>query len=550
MVTTVSEAMVRCLEAEGVETIFGYPGVTICPFYDALSRSSIRHVLVRTEQNAGHAANGYARMTGKPAVCVVTSGPGATNLITGISTAYMDSIPMVIITGQVVSSLLGSDVFQEVDITGSVEAFIKHSYLVKDPKEIGRIFKEAFYIAGSGRPGPVLIDIPMDVQKMEIDFEYPEKAVIRSYKPSFKGHIGQINKAAAAIAKAERPLIVAGGGIFISGAEEALREFAHKTSIPVVNTLMGLGALEADDPLRLGMIGMHGVPPANYAVNQADVLILCGARVADRTIPNPGALSRQKTIIHMDIDPAEIGKNIGVDIPVVGDIKTILGQLAEVACETGTKDGLKVDSSRWSEWLETLDERQHTYHPDHGERRNYVNPKLFMHELYEKLPDDAIVVADVGQNQMWAANEFSVLHGRFLTSGGMGTMGYSLPCAIGAKAACPDRTTVSICGDGSFQMCFMELATECQHGIPVKTVVFTNNRLGMVREHQRVAWDNNLTAVFLDGSPDFAKLAEAYGIPSARIHLNDQIDLAIDSLIHSDGPFLLEVIVDPLEPTL
>ena len=546
MITTVSEAMVRCLEAEGVETIFGYPGATICPFYDALSRSNIRHVLVRTEQNAGHAANGYARMTGKPAVCVVTSGPGATNLITGISTAYMDSIPMVIITGQVVSSLLGSDVFQEVDITGSVEAFIKHSYLIKDPKDIGRIFKEAFHIAGTGRPGPVLIDIPMDVQKMEIDFSYPEKVSIRSYRPSFKGHIGQINKAAAAIAKAKRPLIVAGGGIFISKAEETLRNFVHKTNIPVVTTLMGIGALQPDDACALGMIGMHGVRPANYAVGQADVLILCGARVADRTIPNPEALARHKTIIHMDIDPAEIGKNIGVDIPVVGDIRMILSQLTDAACE----NGLAVDGSRWDEWWEELHHQQKEYRPDHGDRKNYVNPKLFMHALYQKLPEDAIIVADVGQNQMWAANEFSVKKGRFLTSGGMGTMGYSLPCAIGAKAACPERTTVSVCGDGSFQMCFMELATECQHNIPVKTVVFTNNRLGMVREHQRVAWDNNLTAVFLDGSPDFAKLAEAYGIPSARIHLNDQIELAIDSLIHSEGSFLLEVIVDPLESTL
>ncbi len=546
MKMTVSEAMVHCLEAEGIHTIFGYPGATICPFYDALSHSSIRHVLVRTEQNAGHAANGYARMTGKPAVCVVTSGPGATNLITGISTAYMDSIPLVIITGQVVSSLLGSDVFQEVDITGSVEPFIKHSFLVKNPDDIGRVFKEAFYIAGSGRPGPVLIDIPMDVQKMEVDFTYPEKAVIRSYRPSFKGHIGQINKAAAAIANAKRPLIIAGGGIFISRAEETLRQFVHKTQIPVVNTLMGIGAMRPDDPAQLGMIGMHGIRPANYAVHQADVLILCGARVADRTIPNPEALARHKTIIHMDIDPAEIGKNIGVDIPVVGDIRMILSQLTEAVNNSEPA----VDGSGWSDWREELKRQKEKYRPDHEERKGFVNPKLFMHELYSHLPDDSIVVADVGQNQMWAANEFSVKNGRFLTSGGMGTMGYSLPCAIGAKAACPDRTTVSICGDGSFQMCFMELATECQHHIPVKTVVFTNNRLGMVREHQRVAWDNNLTAVFLDGSPDFAKLAEAYGIPSARIHLDEQIDVAIDSLIHSEGPFLLEVIVDPLEPTL
>ena len=546
MKMTVSEAMVRCLEAEGISKIFGYPGATICPFYDALSHSSVSHILVRTEQNAGHAANGYARMTGKPAVCVVTSGPGATNLITGISTAYMDSIPMVIITGQVDSSLLGSDVFQEVDITGSVAPFIKHSYLVKNPSDIGRVFKEAFYIAGTGRPGPVLIDIPMDVQKAEIDFEYPEKAVIRSYRPSFKGHIGQINKAVAAIKQAKRPLIIAGGGIFISRAEETLREFAHKTNIPVVNTLMGIGAMSPGDDNQLGMIGIHGIRPANYAVNQADVLILCGARVADRTIPNPEALARHKTIIHMDIDPAEIGKNIGVDIPVVGDIKTILTQLIEAVDASDTFQA----ECNWKDWWDELHHQKSEYHPDHGERNGYVNPKTFMHELYSHLPEDAIVVADVGQNQMWAANEFSVRKGRFLTSGGMGTMGYSLPCAIGAKSACPDRMTVSVCGDGSFQMCFMELATECQHGIPIKTIVFTNNRLGMVREHQRVAWDNNLTAVFLDGSPDFAKLAQAYGIPSTRIHSDEQIDVAINSLIHSEGPFLLEVIVDPLEPTL
>lgn len=542
MITTVSQAMVKCLEAEGVEVLFGYPGATICPFYDALSHSDIRHVLVRTEQNAGHAANGYARMTGKPAVCVVTSGPGATNLITGISTAYMDSIPMVIITGQVVSNLLGSDVFQEVDITGAVEPFIKHSYLLKDPSQVGRVFKEAFYIAGTGRPGPVLIDIPMDVQKMEVDFEYPKEVNVRSYKPTSKGHAGQIKKAAAAIAEAKRPLIVAGGGIFSAGADKELLAFAEKAQIPVANTLMGIGAISADSPLRLGMIGMHGIKPANYAVRQADLLILAGSRVADRAIPFPEVVARHKTVIHMDIDPAEIGKNLGVDIPVVGDIGQILTQLTE-AFEPES-------SANWQDWLEELRGVQKKHKHDYGPRDGYVNPKLLMNRLNAMADDDAIIVSDVGQNQMWSANEFAVKHGRFLTSGGMGTMGYSLPAAMGAKAACPGRQTISVCGDGSFQMCLMELATLVQHRLPVKTVVFSNNRLGMVREHQTVSYDNNLTAVFLDGSPDFAKLAAAYGIPSLRIRDNSEIDAAVEALLQAEGPFLLEAMVDPLETTL
>ena len=539
---TVSQAMVSCLEQEGIRQIFGYPGATICPFYDALSRSDIRHVLVRTEQNAGHAANGYARMTGKPAVCVVTSGPGATNLITGISTAYMDSIPMVIITGQVVSNLLGSDVFQEVDITGACEPFIKHSYLLKDPTQVARVFKEAFYIAGTGRPGPVLIDVPMDVQKMEVDFSYPTEVSIRSYKPSSKGHPGQIKKAAAAIAEARHPVIIAGGGVFSAGAEKELLAFSQKTRIPVVNTLMGIGAVPSDYDLRLGMIGMHGVRHANYAVHQADLLILAGSRVADRAIPSPTVLARQKKIIHMDIDPAEIGKNLGVDIPVVGDIRLMLSQLTE-----------EIDaavSENWQDWLEELNGVRQKVHPDYGPRDGYVNPKLLMHQLNQRADRNAIIVSDVGQNQMWSANEFAIPQGRFLTSGGMGTMGYSLPAAMGANAACPDRQTIAVCGDGSFQMCSMELATLVQHRLPVKIVVFSNNRLGMVREHQTVAYDNNLTAVFLDGSPDFAKLAAAYQIPSVRIHENSEIDDALTRLLEAEGPFLLEAMVDPLETTL
>ncbi len=536
---SVSQAIVTCLEREGVKVVFGYPGAAICPFYDALTQSDIRHILVRTEQNAGHAANGYARMTGKPGVCVVTSGPGATNLITGISTAYMDSIPLVIITGQVSSELLGRDVFQEVDITGSVEPFIKHSYLVKDPSQIGRIFKEAFYIAGTGRPGPVLVDIPMDIQKAMIDFSYPKEVRIRSYKPSTKGHVGQIRKAAEVIRKAKRPLICAGGGVFGAKATDELLTFSKKTRLPLVHTMMGISAVPADYPLDYGMIGMHGVKPANYAINHADVLILVGSRVGDRSVPNPDSISSKKTVIHIDIDPAEIGKNVEATIPVVGDVRLILKQLTDEMKETD-----------FGRWIDELNEVQVTTQCDLSDRLNAVNPKLFVHKLSEKVAQKSVLVADVGQNQIWAANGFAFKDGRFLTSGGMGTMGYSVPAAMGAKLASPDREVIAICGDGSFQMSSMELATLCQHQIPVKIIVMCNNRLGMVRELQAKQYENNLAAVFLDGSPDFVKLAEAYRIPAMRIDSDGEIDGAIDALLQAKDQFLLEVTVDPLESTL
>ena len=536
---SVSQAIVTCLEREGVKVVFGYPGAAICPFYDALTQSDIRHILVRTEQNAGHAANGYARMTGKPGVCVVTSGPGATNLITGISTAYMDSIPLVIITGQVSSELLGRDVFQEVDITGSVEPFIKHSYLVKDPSQIGRIFKEAFYIAGTGRPGPVLVDIPMDIQKAMIDFSYPKEVRIRSYKPSTKGHVGQIRKAAEVIRKAKRPLICAGGGVFGAKATDELLTFSKKTRLPLVHTMMGISAVPADYPLDYGMNGMHGVKPANYAINHADVLILVGSRVGDRSVPNPDSISSKKTVIHIDIDPAEIGKNVEATIPVVGDVRLILKQLTDEMKETD-----------FGRWIDELNEVQVTTQCDLSDRLNSVNPKLFVHKLSEKVAQKSVLVADVGQNQIWAANGFAFKDGRFLTSGGMGTMGYSVPAAMGAKLASPDREVIAICGDGSFQMSSMELATLCQHQIPVKIIVMCNNRLGMVRELQAKQYENNLAAVFLDGSPDFVKLAEAYRIPAMRIDSDGEIDGAIDALLQAKDQFLLEVTVDPLESTL
>lgn len=535
---TVAKAMTECLAAEGITTVFGYPGAAICPFYDELENTDIRHILVRHEVNGGHAASGYARITGKPAVAIATSGPGALNLITAIATAYMDSVPMVVITGQVNSDQIGRDVFQEADITGSAEPFVKHSYLLKRPEDTAEVFKRAFYIAGTGRRGPVLIDVPFDVQKAEIDFEYPETVDIRSYRPSSTGNGNQIKRAAAAIAASKKPLILAGGGLFTGNAAELMRKFAEHTDIPVVSTMMGLGAMPTNDPQFFGMLGMHGCKAANTAVNSCDTLILLGARVGDRAI----AAMKQRddlTVIHVDIDPAEIGKNLNVDIPIVGDLTLVLEQLLDVV-----KGG--ADFSDWKRELDSYREDK----PAEPAPDGYVNPKFFIKTLDKYLPDNAVVVADVGQNQFWTARNITINGGRFLSSGGMGTMGYSLPAAIGAKLADPSREVIAVCGDGSFQMQMMELATAVQHNVPVKVIVMRNNYLGMVRELQERAYDNRLTAVSLDGSPCFTKLADAYGIDNELVDSPDKTDAAIQRLISSDKPYLIEVAVEEYEKTI
>ena len=534
---TVAKAMTECLAAEGISTVFGYPGAAICPFYDELYKTDIRHILVRHEVNGGHAASGYARITGKPAVAIATSGPGALNLITAIATAYMDSVPMVVITGQVNSDQIGRDVFQEADITGSAEPFVKHSYLLKRPEDTAEVFKRAFYIAGTGRRGPVLIDVPFDVQKAEIDFEYPDTVDIRSYRPSSTGNGNQIKRAAAQLASAKKPLILAGGGLFTGDAVNLMRKFAEHTDIPVVSTMMGLGAMPTNSPLFYGMLGMHGCKAANTAVNSCDTLVLLGARVGDRAI----AAMKQRddlTVIHVDIDPAEIGKNLDVDIPIVGDLTLVLGQLLE-AVKAG-------EHSDWKQWLDGYREDKAMQPAPAG----FVNPKEFIRTLDKYLPDDAVVVADVGQNQIWTARNITINGGRFLTSGGMGTMGYSVPAAIGAKLADPSRQVVAICGDGSFQMQMMELATAVQHDVAVKIVVMRNNYLGMVRELQEKAYDNRLMAVSIDGSPCFTKLADAYGIENELVDSADKMDSAIQRMMGSDKPYLLEVAVEDFEKTI
>ncbi|MBO6140579.1 MAG: biosynthetic-type acetolactate synthase large subunit [Ruminococcus sp.] len=541
MKMSASKAMVECLKAEGINTVYGYPGAAICPFFDALldEEGTIRNILVRHEANGGHAASGFARMTGRPQVCIATSGPGAVNLITAIATAYADSVPIIAITGQVATEQIGSDAFQEADITGAAEPFVKHSYLVKDAGEIPRIFKEAFYIAGSGRPGPVLIDVPVDVQKAEIDFEYPKQVKIRSYKPTIKGNAMQVKRVAKALKEAKRPLICIGGGVFASRATEEVRQLSEIMDIPVITTMMGISCFNDEDERFFGMIGTHGVKSANAAANDCDTLLLVGARVGDRAVNNPLKLEQSTTIIHMDIDPAEIGKNIGTDIPLVGNAKDVLAQLLKV-----------VEPMEHKEWIAHLDGYR-TKRKYNRPKKGTVDPRQFIEKLSEKMPANTTVVADVGQNQIWAATGYKLkAGGRFLTSGGMGTMGYSLPCAMGAKMTCPERTALQICGDGSFQMQFMEMATCVQYGINVKIVVMTNRRLGMVRELQDKLYDGRKVSVFLDGSPDFVKLAAAYGIPAMRVHDTKSMNKAIEALAGEDRLMLVEVCVDEDAPTL
>lgn len=536
---TGAEAIIRSLEHEGVEIIFGYPGATVCPLYDRLSKSNIKHVLVRHEQHAGHAANGYARIKHRPGVCMTTSGPGATNLITALGTAYMDSIPLVAITGQVNSELLGRDVFQEVDITGSVAPFIKYSYLVKNAADLPRIIKEAFHIASTGRPGPVLIDVPVNVQNQKLEYVMPTEVNLRGYKPTIKGHAGQIKRVCKAINNASKPLICVGGGIINANGQEELKQFAESVNIPTVSTMMGIGALPTDHPLYFGMVGMHGKTIANQAISDADLLIIIGARVSDRAVLLPARVGKQTVIVHIDIDPAEIGKNLSTLIPVVGDAREILVQLINMQPDRKS-----------DEWINLLNIKKSKIRPDYKPRESSVNPKAFVKLFTEKLPDDHIYCADVGQNQIWSAANCKIKKGRFLTSGGLGTMGYSIPAAIGAKFAEPERTVVAVCGDGAFQMNMMELATICQNDVDIKIVVMKNNKLGLVKEIQKNSYNNNEIAVDLTGSPDIPTIAKAYGIPARTIDNINDADGAIAEMLNHNGTFILECVVDENESSV
>ncbi len=536
-----AEIMVKCLEAEGIKVIFGYPGATICPFYDKIYDSDIKHILVRQEQNAAHAASGYARCSGKPGVCVATSGPGATNLITGIATAYTDSIPMVAITGQVKSDLLGRDVFQEADITGACEPFVKHSYIVNKTEDLPRVFREAFHIASTGRKGPVLIDIPMDIQENEIEeFVYPEKVNIPGYKPNTKGHAIQIKRAVEAIKNSKRPLIVSGGGVLLSGVKPKFQKFADNTKIPVISTMMGIGVMPSDHEMYLGMLGTHGKRVANRALYEADLVIVCGARLGDRAVAAPHQMSENNTVIHIDIDPAEIGKNVKTEIPIVGDMKNVMNMLID---EIGDYQVPKL----WQETVKTWKKELFRVPPVFD---GYVEPRTLVSHLSSMLRSKAILVADVGQNQIWCANNFRIREGRFLTTGGMGTMGYSIPAAVGAKFARPTRDVVVVCGDGSFQMSMNELATIAGNNLAIKIIIMRNHRLGMVRELQDNNYNKRHSATILQGDPDFLKIAEAYGIDHAEANSNDEAEEIIKKMVKSDKPFILVCNVYPDTPSI
>ena len=531
MEMTGAQILIEGLLRENVEHVFGYAGATICPAVDALRASTgIGYTLVRTEQNAGHMASGYARVTGKVGVCMVTSGPGATNLITGIATAYMDSIPVVAITGQVPSHLLGRDIFQEVDITGAVTPFTKHTYLVKDAAQLPRIIREAFYIASTGRPGPVLIDIPIDVQQQVVpQVQFPEQVVIRGYNPSVRGNEKQILNVVEAIGRSSRPVICAGGGVFLAGAQQELREFVRALGVPVVTTMMGLSLLETEDELNMGMVGAHGNACANRALAKSDLLIMIGTRAADRAIVDPDEIEKRMPSIHIDVDPAEIGKNMRPTVPLVGNVKVILGQLLERK--------ISVSCDAWRQELQEM--RKAELERTFPARQGSIFPGRMLRMLGEKLDKDAAVCVDVGQNQLWACKHLRLRGARLLTSGGLGTMGYSLPAAIGVKTAQPDRQTVVICGDGSFQMMMNELATVRAKGADLKIVLLVNGVLGLVNQIQNKPPYHGAFGVALEGDPDFAALAAAYGMNSITVAEEEQVEGALDALLAHEGSCLL-----------
>jgi acetolactate synthase-1/2/3 large subunit len=532
---TGAQAVLECLKREGVDVVFGLPGGVLLPLYDAIYHSDIRHILVRHEQGAAHMADGYARATGKVGVCIATSGPGATNLVTGIATAYMDSVPVVAITGQVNTFLIGKDAFQEADITGITLPITKHNYLVRSAREIPRIFREAFYIARSGRPGPVLIDLPRDVTVGELDFVYPE-VNLPGYKPSTKVHQMQIKKAAKALMEAERPVIYAGGGIKFAGAHRELFELAVKLNAPVTTTLMGVGTFPEDHPLSMGMLGMHGTKYANYAIQESDLILAVGARFDDRVTGKIASFAPRAKIIHMDVDPAEIGKNVRVDIPVVGDAKNALAALAK-----------EVQSKPSSAWNEKIDQWKKEFPLRYVPDENIIKPQFVVEKLCELAPE-AIIVTEVGQNQMWAAQFFTHKDpGRFISSGGLGTMGYGFPAAIGAKVGVPDREVIDIAGDGSFLMNSQELATAVINEIPVKVAILNNGCLGMVRQWQELFFGKRYSHTILGQSPDFVKLAEAYGALGLRAERPSEVEGVIRTALSSDRPTVMDFIVSPEE---
>ena len=530
----VCESLIR----EGVEVIFGLPGGAILPLYQTLPQyPQLRHILVRHEQGAAHAADGYARVTGKPGVAWATSGPGATNLVTGIASAQMDSVPMVVVTGQVSRAAIGRDAFQETDTTGITLPITKHNYLVMDPAEIPRVINEAFYIASTGRPGPVLVDIPKDVFVEEGEFDYPETVDLPGYKPNLEGHPAQIKRAAKLIEQAERPVILAGHGLIFSGAYAEVRELAEKAQIPVITTLLGISSFPDDHVLCVGMPGMHGMAYASLAIEEADLLIALGMRFDDRITGKPSAFALRSRKIHVDIDPSEIGKNIKVDIPIVGDLKRVLSKLNPI-----------VAPATHVEWLQRIDELKQDHPSMKIRETDKLLPQYIIKELSDATEGNAFIVTGVGQHQMWAAQHYKFTEPRTLvTSGGSGAMGYEVPGAMGAQVGRPDRVVWSIAGDGGFQMTMAELATLVENKIPVKFAIINNGYLGMVRQWQEFFYEKSYVATYYTHNPDFVKLAEAFGMLGLRVTDKNQVKSAILKAMEYDGPALIDFVVEEEE---
>ena len=531
--------VIAALEQEQVDLIFGYPGGSVLPLYDQLYQAQLKHILVRHEQGAVHAADGYARVSGKPGVVFATSGPGATNLVTGIATAYMDSVPLVLITGQVATRFLGTDAFQEADITGITLPITKHNYLVQDAGELPAILSEAFYIASTGRNGPVLVDIPKDVFEQEGKFRYDRRREIPGYKPTYEGHAGQVSRAVKAIKEARRPVIFAGGGIIRSGAAGELRALAEQARIPVSLSLMALGAVPGDSPLFLGMPGMHGTVTANYALTEADLIIAAGVRFDDRVTGKRESFAAQAKIIHIDIDPAEIGKNIAIDIPIVGDVRLVLESLLK-----------RLQPGDTAAWLRRIDEwrSKHPLSCESGPAGGRLKPQFVIREINRITGGDAVITTDVGQHQMWTAQHYCFREPRsFVSSGGLGTMGYGFPAALGAKLARPGQTVFCIAGDGSFQMNIQELATAVNNRIDVKVAIINNGYLGMVRQWQEFFFERRYSHTILTGSPDFVKVAEAYGAVGLRASTTEECAVVLEQARAMQGPVIIDFVVEPEE---
>jgi len=544
MKKTGSQIIVECLKKEGVDIVFNYPGGAVLPLFDEFQGAPFKQVLVRHEQAAVHAADGYARATGKVGVVLVTSGPGATNTVTGIATAFMDSIPLVIMTGQVPTLLIGNDAFQEADIIGITRPCTKHNYLVKDVKDLARILKQAFYIARSGRPGPVLVDLPKDTLVDSTEFKYPEKVFIRGYQPTYEGHLGQIQRAIKLMLKSRKPLLYVGGGIISSNASKELTLLAEKLGIPVTMTLMGLGSFPGNHPLSLGMLGMHGTYWANMAVMESDLLIAVGSRFDDRVTGKIEAFAPQAKIIHIDIDPTSISKNVRVDLPIVGDCKRILSKILSLL-EKEEIDSFKAGLDKWHHQIDKFK----AIHSMNYEQKGMIKPQYVIESIYELTKGEAIISTEVGQNQMWTAQYFPFVKPRtLLTSGGLGTMGYGFPAAMGAQAAFPNKLVIDISGDGSFQMNSQELATVVQYHLPVKVVILNNGYLGMIRQWQEFFYGKRYASSSLEGfSPDFVKLAEAYGAMGLRANKPEEVLPVLKKAFSIPEPVIIDFEVDPEE---